>query len=71
MQRDRLPEWAEQTKRRWIERGDPMRAKMLKALEETEIPKPAKKPAAAKADAGAESAGKTPPTDKPRPKASE
>ena len=71
MQRDNLPEWAEQTKRRWIERGDPLRAKMLEALKETEIPKPPKKPAAAKADAGAKSAEKTPPADKPRPKAGE
>jgi len=71
MQRDKLPEWAAQTKRQWIERGDPMRAKMLKALQETDIPKPAKKPAAAKADAAGKPAAKTPPTDKPQPKVGE
>jgi formate hydrogenlyase subunit 6/NADH:ubiquinone oxidoreductase subunit I len=61
MQRDNLPEWADQTKRRWIERGHPLREKMLRALEETEIPKPPKQPAADKA------AAKDPPLGKPEP----
>ncbi len=40
MQKDKLPDWAEQKKREWIERGEPLREEMLKALEES---KPAKK----------------------------
>jgi hypothetical protein len=74
MQRDNLPEWAAQTKRRWIERGHPLRERMLRALEESEIPKPPKKPAkeAAKpAVAKEDAATKPPPPDKPQPKKDE
>ena len=45
--RDNLPDWARERKQRWLERATPVHAQMLKALEETEIPKakkPAKKP---------------------------
>lgn len=35
MQKERLPVWAEQRKREWIERGEPLRQEMLKALEES------------------------------------
>jgi NADH-quinone oxidoreductase subunit I len=35
MQRDKLPAWAEQRKREWIERGEPLREEMLRALEES------------------------------------
>ena len=32
MRRDNLPEWAEQRKRQWIERGAPLHEEMVKAL---------------------------------------
>jgi hypothetical protein len=40
MQKDKLPEWAARTKQEWIERGEPLREEMLRALEES---KPAAK----------------------------
>ena len=43
MRKDRLPEWAAETKRHWIDRGEPMRERMLQAMEEQPMPK--KKPA--------------------------
>jgi hypothetical protein len=51
----RRPAWAEQTKRQWIERGEPLRQAMLDAMRETEIPK--KKKPAKKEQAGAEADG--------------
>jgi len=36
MQKDRLPEWAEQRKRQWLERGVPHRDEMVKALTESQ-----------------------------------
>ena len=55
-QREKLPEWAAQTKQRWLERAAPVREKMLAALQPSEIPKP-KKPAKPPAQK------KTPPAD--------
>ena len=51
MQKDRLPDWAADTKRGWIERGEPLREEMVKALEEQPVAdkKPAKKAVAAEA----------------------
>jgi NADH-quinone oxidoreductase subunit I len=46
MQKEKLPQWAADTKQQWIERGRPVQGQMLKALEEQEVPK--KKPAAKK-----------------------
>lgn len=34
MQKEKLPAWAADTKRKWVERGEPLREEMLKALEE-------------------------------------
>jgi NADH-quinone oxidoreductase subunit I len=48
MQKDNIPTWAAEKKRRWEERAAPRRQFMLKALEVSEIPK--KKPAAAAAE---------------------
>jgi NADH-quinone oxidoreductase subunit I len=45
MRQGNLPEWAEQRKREWIEKGRPVREKMLEALKES---KPTKAPAPAK-----------------------
>ena len=42
LQRDHLPQWAEQSKRQWIERARPLHPEMIKAMEETAVPKPAK-----------------------------
>lgn len=39
MRRDNLPDWAEEKKQDWIDRGMPVRDEMVKALEEQ---KPAK-----------------------------
>jgi NADH-quinone oxidoreductase subunit I len=39
MRKDNLPPWAEQRKKEWMERGEPLREEMLKALQES---KPAK-----------------------------
>lgn len=36
MQKDHLPEWAEQRKRQWLERGVPHRDEMVKALTESQ-----------------------------------
>jgi len=41
MQKDRLPAWAEARKKEWIARGEPLRAEMLKALEEQKVEKKA------------------------------
>jgi formate hydrogenlyase subunit 6/NADH:ubiquinone oxidoreductase subunit I len=49
MQKENLPAWAAEQKRRWEERAAPKRELMLKALEATEIPKP-KKAASAEAE---------------------
>lgn len=46
MQRSDLPAWAVHAKRKWIERGQPLREEMLRALVETEVAKPKKAPAA-------------------------
>lgn len=40
LRRDDLPPWAEDLKRRWIERGIPLRHEMLAALRETTPAKP-------------------------------
>jgi NADH-quinone oxidoreductase subunit I len=48
MNRDRVPEWARQRKEEWLERGRPVRDRMLQAMTETQAaPKP--KPAQAAA----------------------
>lgn len=49
MRRPELPQWAAQSRRRWEQRGEPLREEMLKALIETQVakkPKPAPAPAA-------------------------
>lgn len=56
MRRPELADWAAQTKRRWIERGEPLRDEMLKAMTVTEISKP-KKPAAPAAPSAGGPAG--------------
>jgi len=43
MRKDRAPEWAQARKREWIERAQPKREAMLKALTEQKPPAPAKK----------------------------
>ncbi len=55
MQKKNLPEWARQRRQEWIDRGAPMREKMLEALTEKEPP-PKPKKDAAKADAAGEEA---------------
>ncbi len=35
MQKEKLPEWAARTKQEWIERGEPLREEMLRALQES------------------------------------
>lgn len=37
-----LPPWAAERKRKWLEKGEPLRAEMVKALEDTTPPKPPK-----------------------------
>lgn len=42
MQKHPLPAWAEQRKQQWLARGAPLREEMVKALQESEVAKPAK-----------------------------
>ena len=50
MQKDKLPDWARQRRQEWIDRGEPLRAKMLAAMtEQAPPPKPKKEPAEGKA----------------------
>ncbi len=44
MQKDQLPDWAQQRKTEWLDRGRPLREEMVKALSEQK-PKKAEKPA--------------------------
>ena len=37
MQKERLPAWAQAFKNEWIERGRPVREKMIQALEESQV----------------------------------
>lgn len=75
MRRDNLPEWAHQRRQDWINKGNPKRAQMLEALEESkaaEKPKPAPKaaaPGAAEPGAGTSTATaeKAKPAAAPRP----
>jgi formate hydrogenlyase subunit 6/NADH:ubiquinone oxidoreductase subunit I len=60
MQQDNLPEWAAQRRKQWIERGAPLREEMLKALVETQIPKPVKPAPKASADSAGAAAAKEP-----------
>ena len=48
MQGDELPDWAAQRKKQWLERGEPLREEMIKALAESEAAGPKK---AAKSEA--------------------
>jgi hypothetical protein len=68
LQRDNLPDWAQQRKAQWLERATPKHEKMIDALSASEIPKPAKK-APAKPDAaakpGAAAKAKPAPAEKP------
>ncbi len=41
MQKDELPEWAAEVKRDWLDRGEPLREEMIKALSPSEAPKAA------------------------------
>ncbi len=43
MQGDKLPEWAAKTKQEWVDRGEPLREEMVKALSPSDVPKAAKK----------------------------
>ncbi len=42
MNRGDLPPWAAHARKKWIDRGEPLREEMLKALVETQVAKPAK-----------------------------
>lgn len=42
MQRDNMPAWAAERKRKWLERAAPLHEEMVKALSESEIAKPKK-----------------------------
>jgi len=47
MRKEQMPEWAASTKRSWVERGEPLRGEMMKALQEQAVAD--KKPAAKQA----------------------
>ena len=43
LQKDELPEWAAKVKQDWVDRGDPLKEEMIKALSPSEGAKPAAK----------------------------